>query len=65
VVMAVGSKRVCAIAAYGKYPARGRLYPVNVTETQRKIAIAQGIVKVHKLIADLPLRNVAGKPVSP
>jgi hypothetical protein len=65
VVMAVGSKRVCAIAGYGKYPARGRLYPVNVTETQRKIAIAQGIVKVHKLISELPLRNVAGKPVTP
>jgi hypothetical protein len=65
VVMAVGSKRVCSIVAYGRYPARGRLYPVDVTETARKIAIAHGIVKIHKIIAELPLRTPAGKPVQP
>jgi hypothetical protein len=65
VVLAVGAKRICSVVAYGRYPTRGRLYPVDVTETARKIAIAHGIVKIHKIISDLPLRNTSGHPVMP
>ena len=64
-VMAVGPRRVCTIAAYGRYPKRGRLYPEKSTETQRKIAIAQGIVAVYNTINALPLRTAVGKNLIP
>lgn len=64
-LMAFGQGRVCAMIAYGRYPAKGRLYPENSTPTQARVGIANGVAAVANLIAALPIRKRSGYPVRP
>lgn len=60
-VLAVSPANVTAVIDYGRYPAAGRLYPPNSTQTDISDAISRGLQVIAAHLATAPFSR-AGKP---
>ena len=59
-LMAVGPGRVCAVVKYGRYPARGRLFPEDTPETIRAAMVGEAVRIVGRILSGEDVRRRDG-----